>query len=106
MCDDFKVNDLFIIIFFFGEILELIFQVRMFFVKGIFFIFIMNLKNNVFVQLILYNFYVISKFVILSDKMEIVVFILFFFVGEVLFCVYVDYKEVEENNMKQQGVLV
>ncbi|MED1173885.1 MurR/RpiR family transcriptional regulator GlvR [Bacillus inaquosorum] len=100
MRDDFKVNDLFIIISLSGETPELIPQARMLSAKGIPFISITNLKNNVLAQLTPHNLYATSKPVTLSDKMEIVAFAPFFLVGEALFRAYVDYKEAEKNDIE------
>lgn len=98
MRDDFKVNDLFIIISLSGETPELIPQARMLSAKGIPFISITNLKNNVLAQLTPHNLYATSKPVTLSDRTEIVAFAPFFLVGEALFRAYVDYKEAEKND--------
>ncbi|MDL5025228.1 MurR/RpiR family transcriptional regulator [Bacillus velezensis] len=95
MCDDFKVDDVFIIISLSGETPELIPQVRTLSAKGVPFISITNLKNNVLAQTTPYNLYATSKPVTLSDKTEIVAFAPFFLVGEALFRAYVDYKEIE-----------
>lgn len=78
MRGDFKVNDLFIIISLSGETPELIPQARMLSAKGIPFISITNLKNNVLAQLTPHNLYATSKPVTLSDKTEIVAFAPFF----------------------------
>lgn len=95
MCDDFKVDDVFIIISLSGETPELIPQVRTLSAKGVPFISITNLKNNVLAQTTPYNLYATSKPVTLSDKTEIVAFAPFFLVGEALFRAYVDYEELE-----------
>ncbi|MCY8932420.1 MurR/RpiR family transcriptional regulator [Bacillus atrophaeus] len=99
MLDDFKGNDLFIIISLSGETPELIPQARILSAKGIPFISITNLKNNVLAQTTPYNLYATSKPMTLSDKTEIVAFAPFFLVGEALFRAYVDYKEDEKNNI-------
>lgn len=93
--NDFKVDDVFIIISLSGETPELIPQVRTLSAKGVPFISITNLKNNVLAQTTPYNLYATSKPVTLSDKTEIVAFAPFFLVGEALFRAYVDYKELE-----------
>ncbi|KUP30757.1 MurR/RpiR family transcriptional regulator [Bacillus halotolerans] len=100
MQNDFKVNDLFIIISLSGETPELIPQARMLSAKGVPFISITNLKNNVLAQLTPHNLYATSKPVTLSDKKEIVAFAPFFLVGEALFRAYVDYKEAEKNDIE------
>ncbi|MGG3571487.1 MurR/RpiR family transcriptional regulator [Bacillus gobiensis] len=91
MFPDFKPEDLLIIISLSGETPELIPQAKLLSIRGIPFVSITNLKNNLLAQLTPYNLYATSKTVKVENDRELTAFVPFFLVGEALFRNYVDY---------------
>ncbi|MFN2747866.1 MULTISPECIES: MurR/RpiR family transcriptional regulator [Bacillus] len=90
---DLNTDDLIIIISLSGETPALIPQAQTLSAKGIPFISLTNLKNNLLAQLTPYNLYATSQPVTVYPKTELTAFAPFFLVGEALFRSYVDYAE-------------
>lgn len=97
MFPDFSTADLIIIISLSGETPSLIPQAQSLSAKGIPFISLTNLKNNLLAQLTPYNLYAPSQTVTVYPKTELTAFAPFFLVGEALFRSYVDYAEEKKN---------
>jgi len=97
MFPDFSPADLIIIISLSGETPSLIPQAQSLSAKGIPFISLTNLKNNLLAQLTPYNLYAPSQTVTVYPKTELTAFAPFFLVGEALFRSYVDYAEEKKN---------
>ncbi|KAA6447863.1 MurR/RpiR family transcriptional regulator [Bacillus swezeyi] len=93
MLPDLSTDDLIIIISLSGETPSLIPQAQTLSAKGIPFISLTNLKNNLLAQLTPYNLYATSQTVTVYPKTELTAFAPFFLVGEALFRSYVDYAE-------------
>ncbi len=93
MLPDLSTDDLIIIISLSGETPSLIPQAQTLSARGIPFISLTNLKNNLLAQLTPYNLYATSQAVTVYPKTELLAFAPFFLVGEALFRSYVDYAE-------------
>lgn len=93
MLPDLSTDDLIIIISLSGETPSLIPQAQTLSARGIPFISLTNLKNNLLAQLTPYNLYATSQAVTVYPKTELIAFAPFFLVGEALFRSYVDYAE-------------
>jgi RpiR family glv operon transcriptional regulator len=91
MLPDIKPEDLLIIISLSGETPELIPLAKLLSVRGIPFVSITNLKNNLLAQLTPYNLYATSKAVQIGEDKGHTTFVPFFLVGEALLRSYVDY---------------
>lgn len=103
MMSDFTDQDLIIIISLSGETPSLIPQAQTLSAKGIPFISLTNLKNNLLAQLTPYNLYATSQPVTISSHTELTAFAPFFLVGEALFRSYIDYTE-EKNRTEKNHV--